>query len=545
MSGYRLRFISCSLAATALLLAIKAPAQDVNPLLEILEENVVSGASRSAERESDAPAMSSVVTAEQLHMYGIHRLDEAINFLSLGMFSQDDMSTPQVGARGVALTRDMNNHVLVVLDGNVVNEQAAGAVSLTDIPLEVVDHIEVILGPGSVLYGSNAMFGVINVVTKNAREYSGVRASSTLGASMPMASDGSLRSPTPETIGHDNHFTLTYGRPFQLFSAPAGFLVSAEYHDFKGPTIDFGLQPLPPPTYGSTSPDYGSHTVAGSWGGPVNQQWYQRIYGGYARLDWGNWSLATRGTLTTLASPQVDLYENPVGAYDDPANFNSNALLLSSLTYQKRLTEQLLGSTRLDFGYSRMLRSRHVIGHDEIVPGVPLGILDPEQCPIGPTGPCRQQNWLLSRWTGLETSGTFDWLGDGAYTTMIGVDGRLRTSGYEVVSIDEATGLSYGSNPALTRWNGGGHLEATEYLLGAYVQQSARPWKALGFNAGIRSDVDSRVPSKYMVDALSPRVAAIATPSQNVSLKLIYSKAFRAPSVSGVEFGQWRAIAQS
>lgn len=211
MSGYRFRPISSSVAATALLLATEAPAQDVNPLLEVLEENVVSGASRSAERESDAPAMSSVVTAEQLHMYGIHRLDEAINFLSLGMFSQDDMSTPNVGARGVALTRDNNNHVLVVLDGNVVNEQAGGAVFLTDIPLEVVDHIEVILGPGSVLYGSNAMFGVINVVTKGARDYSGVRVSSTLGASMPMASDGSLRSPTTETIGHDNHFGVTYG----------------------------------------------------------------------------------------------------------------------------------------------------------------------------------------------------------------------------------------------------------------------------------------------------------------------------------------------
>jgi outer membrane receptor for ferrienterochelin and colicin len=38
----------------------------------------------------------------------------------------------------------------------------------------MVDHIEVILGPGSVLYGSNAMLGVINVVTKHAKDWSGV-----------------------------------------------------------------------------------------------------------------------------------------------------------------------------------------------------------------------------------------------------------------------------------------------------------------------------------------------------------------------------------
>jgi outer membrane receptor for ferrienterochelin and colicins len=41
------------------------------------------------------------------------------------------------------------------------------------IPMEMVDHVEVIVGPGSVLYGSSAMLGVINVVTKDSRAFAG------------------------------------------------------------------------------------------------------------------------------------------------------------------------------------------------------------------------------------------------------------------------------------------------------------------------------------------------------------------------------------
>src|SRR5579864_1576769 len=91
--------------ALALLAPSVARAQDTSGLLEVLDENVVSGASKSAESSSDAPAMSTNITADQLRRFGIHRLDEALNFLSLGMFAQDNLSVPEVGARGVLITR--------------------------------------------------------------------------------------------------------------------------------------------------------------------------------------------------------------------------------------------------------------------------------------------------------------------------------------------------------------------------------------------------------------------------------------------------------
>ena len=65
----------------------------------------------------------------------------------------------------------VTGHFLVLVDGHAMNEPLRGSAWTgvgSGVPIEIIDHIEVIVGPGSVLYGSNAMFGLINVVTKRA-----------------------------------------------------------------------------------------------------------------------------------------------------------------------------------------------------------------------------------------------------------------------------------------------------------------------------------------------------------------------------------------
>jgi outer membrane receptor protein involved in Fe transport len=510
-------------ALAAALATSLAKAEDVGSILEVLEQNVVTGASRSAERATDAPALSSTITADELRRFGIHRLDQALNFLSLGMFAHDRMGTAELGARGVALARDTNSHVLIVLDGMIVNEQAGGAAFLHDIPMELIDHIEVILGPGSVLYGSQAMLGVINVVTKPVKDYQGIHASASVGVSPPMDADGELESPSRlRSLGHENDYSLGFGRSFQLLGQPATVVAALDYADFKGPRMAFERQAL-------EGVDLGPRALPGYWGGPVDEQWFRRTAGAYARLEVGEVSWMTRATVTRLAMPQMDLFESRApAAYDDPHNANESTLILSNLRYQRRMSAHLLGTGRAYFGFSRRENSRFVIGHDALIPGVPLGVVDPEECPIGPTGPCRKEARFYSRWLGLELQAVYDWQSNGVYTTLVGVDGRARTSAYEFVTFDAETGQSYGSNPALTRWHAGGYDKADEYALGAYLQQTARPWRFLAFNAGIRADLDSRIATAF--DAISPRAAVIATPTDNLSFKLIYSTAFRAPS---------------
>ncbi|WP_434045654.1 MULTISPECIES: TonB-dependent receptor plug domain-containing protein [Sorangium] len=530
MSSARLALLCAASLAWTSAAPREARADDVGSLLEILEENVVSGASRAAERASDAPAMSSVITGAQLELFGLRHLGEALNFLANGAFAHTRMSVPEVGARGVALTRDANSHVLVVLDGMVVNEQGGGAVFLHDIPIDVVDHIEVILGPGSVLYGAQAMLGVINVVTKKAADHRGLHAAVMLGASPPLDASGDIRTPMADGVGHDSALSLSFGRSFMLRGEPAGVVAALEVDDFEGPHVRFPKQRLPREADGRSFMDLGPHAEPGYWGGPVEEQWFRRKAGAYLRVDVGDLSATAQATRSAWAAPYMDLYENRVGAYDDARNDNTQSLILSSVRYRARLSERLEGVARGYFGYSRVLRSRYVVGHDPLVPGVPLGVLSPEQCPRGPSGPCRKEALFLSRWVGLELQGRYDWLGDGAFSTMVGVDGRLRTSAYEFVTFDDLTGKSYGSDPGLTHWHGGGHRLKDEAALGAYVQQTLRPLRPLSINAGIRVDLDSRIPLDYVASAISPRAALIATPDERVSLKLIYSSAFRAPS---------------
>jgi outer membrane receptor for ferrienterochelin and colicins len=167
------------LAALAIVtFAARAGADDVTDLEGALSEPIVSTPSKEGEAQSLAPATSSSVTAEELRRYGIRSLDEAINFLSLGMVATNPLYAAEVGARGVLLTNDYGNHVLLLVNGHQINEPWNGTAYYergAGVPMELIDHIEIILGPGSVLYGSNAMLGVINVVTKRAKDYRGLR----------------------------------------------------------------------------------------------------------------------------------------------------------------------------------------------------------------------------------------------------------------------------------------------------------------------------------------------------------------------------------
>lgn len=135
---------------------------NVDDLEGLLDVKVVSGTSRAQERTEDAPATVTVVTADELRRFGMKSLSEVINFLSVSMVSQDPLHAVEVGSRGVLFTSDYGTHLLVVVDGHVMNEKWNGTAYFEQglgVPFEFIDHVELIVGPGSVLYGSSAMLG--------------------------------------------------------------------------------------------------------------------------------------------------------------------------------------------------------------------------------------------------------------------------------------------------------------------------------------------------------------------------------------------------
>ncbi len=132
----------------------------------------VTAASRFAQDVAEAPASVNVIPQEELRAFGYQTVLESLEGLR-GVFTTNDLSYEYLGVRGFGRLGDYGNRVLVTLDGHRMNDNIFGASQLNDdflSDIEDVTRIELVRGPGSALYGSNAIFGVINVVTKGAED---------------------------------------------------------------------------------------------------------------------------------------------------------------------------------------------------------------------------------------------------------------------------------------------------------------------------------------------------------------------------------------
>jgi outer membrane receptor for ferrienterochelin and colicin len=137
--------------------------------LQLTESNEVIAASRLAESIADAPASVTIIPKYELVGMGYPTIAEALRGVR-GVYVNDDRSYASLGFRGFARTGDYGNRVLVTVDGQPTNDNYVGSSYVgfdgrTD--LDDVERIEVIRGPGSALYGTSAVFGVVNLVTRS------------------------------------------------------------------------------------------------------------------------------------------------------------------------------------------------------------------------------------------------------------------------------------------------------------------------------------------------------------------------------------------
>lgn len=128
----------------------------------------VGAASKQLLSIDDAPASVTVITREELRAFGYQTLAEALQGVR-GFFLADDRIYTYVGVRGFQPPGDLNTRILILWDGHPINDVWAGqAFTARDLEadLSVVDRIEVVRGPASILFGTGAFFGVINVVPR-------------------------------------------------------------------------------------------------------------------------------------------------------------------------------------------------------------------------------------------------------------------------------------------------------------------------------------------------------------------------------------------
>lgn len=153
---------------------IRCAAADGGDLTDLSFEELtsmqVTTASKFIQSTRDAPSAVQVILREDIRRYGWRTLAEALNSLP-GLYSVSDRGYDFLGARGFLVPGDYSTRFLLLIDGQRVNDNIYQQATLgTEFPLDLalVERIEYVPGPGSSIYGSNAFFGVINVITRRA-----------------------------------------------------------------------------------------------------------------------------------------------------------------------------------------------------------------------------------------------------------------------------------------------------------------------------------------------------------------------------------------
>lgn len=135
----------------------------------IMDEMVITG-SRLAQQREKIPAQVTVITAADIEASGAQSVPDALR--NLGGVTVTDLNgngfNQKVDMGGFGETSD--RHVAIVVNGRKINPIDQSGINFVSIPIENVAKIEVLHGGNSVLYGGDAMGGVINIITKDAKE---------------------------------------------------------------------------------------------------------------------------------------------------------------------------------------------------------------------------------------------------------------------------------------------------------------------------------------------------------------------------------------
>ena len=187
-------------------------------LEELLDQTVVT-ATKSAQKLSETPATVRVITAQQIRERGYMTLEEVISDIPGIQFRNIQGFNSYVFIRGVP---SQNNLILLLLDGVEINElNSGGFYGGGQFNLENVKRVEVVYGPASALYGTNAVSGIINIITRDPddKDAQGIWAGATAGSFDTWSTD---------------FRTASYDTDKQFGFSLSGMYMTTEKADLKG-----------------------------------------------------------------------------------------------------------------------------------------------------------------------------------------------------------------------------------------------------------------------------------------------------------------------
>jgi len=146
-------------------------------LQKILNKNVAVSAQKLSARET--PGIISLITSEEIQNSGARDMIDVLRLVPGFDVMQDLQFVMGIGLRGSWANE---GKVLVLLDGQQMNELLYQTVALGNrFPVDAIERIEIIRGPGSAIYGGSAEYGVINIITRAADSLNGVAVYGTAG----------------------------------------------------------------------------------------------------------------------------------------------------------------------------------------------------------------------------------------------------------------------------------------------------------------------------------------------------------------------------
>lgn len=415
----------------------------IEQLMEV-DIGTVFAASKYEQKTADAPSSITIISADQIKKYGCRTLQDLLESVP-GFYSTYDRNYGYLGVRGFGRPGDFNSRILMLVDGHRLNDNVGNTWGLMrefHLDPDLIKKVEIVRGPGSALYGSNAFFAVINIITKRGSDIKGLEA----------AAGYNSRDAAQER--------LTYGR---IFQNGADLLLSATHYDTDGRALYY--------------PEFDDPAINFGWADNDHEQ----AESFFIKSSFSDLTLTVAHSDRDKGIPTA-----PWGTvFNHPGTDTRDAFTLIGLTWQRQLADDWAVFGKLSYNHYNY--SGRWIYDDG--------------------GFYANKDWWKARW----------WIGELQFTKTFSDRHRL-TFGAEG---------QYNVREDQKNWDSEVYLNSRRHSKswGMYIQEEWKLLDTMTLFAGIRQDYFDSTSHQQ-----NPRFGLVCHPSDKTSVKLLYGKAFRAPS---------------
>ena len=281
-----------------------------NDLEQLMKIEIVVAGSKRAQDPRDVPSFVSVVTAADIKEHGYRTLADVLRTLP-GFYVSNDRNYSYIGVRGFSRPGDWNARVLLLLNGLRTNENVFDLAYIGEefsVDVDLIERVEVIRGPSSAIYGSNAFFAVINVVTRPGSSFAGTEIATSAASFGTYSGRGSY--------GH-------------TFANGLDLVASGTYSDGRGRNLYY--------------PEYNAPLTNNGIANGDDHEGFRKLL-----------VTASKGNFSFQADNLSREKGLPTGSYatifNDPRSRTTDGLSLASLTYERTLANAATFSTRVHAG---------------------------------------------------------------------------------------------------------------------------------------------------------------------------------------------------